>query len=264
MSKFERNRYYMLVAVEKVSETYRSKWEEFPDFEGPMAQLSAYLRQFEALRKEKAELKVSLVSSRDSQWVILGQKLHQLAGFLYTKAKAEGNEDAMELLQVTRTNLETQSFESTILLAKRILGLAEGMVNRDSSDLQKSLVKDAKALYQIFENNGMRPRERQIRSGQVTKMLAGLYREIAIFLRDELDPLMRYFKDKEAEFYSAYQRARIIPKLTGQQRPLTQQDEEAETGALAAMAAPDGPGASAMKDPPGGGNDSNSDQEEAA
>ncbi len=264
MSKFERNRYYMLVAVEKVSETYRSKWEEFPDFQGPMGQLSAYLRQFESLRKEKAELKVSLVASRDSQWVILGEKLHQLAGFLYAQAKAEGNKDAMELLKVNRTSLETQSFESTILLAKRILGLAEGMVNRDSSDLQKSLFKEAKALYQIFENNGMRPRERQIRSGQVTNMLADLYREIAIFLKEELDPLMRYFKQKEAEFYSAYQRARIIPKLNGQ-RPLSSQDEGAENGAFAAMSSQDANGAYGMKDPPGSSaNDPNSGQDEAA
>ncbi len=264
MSKKERNRYYMLVAVQKVSETYRSQWEEFPDFEGPMGQLSTYLRQFESLRKEKAELQVSLVASRDSQWVILGQNLHQLAGFLYAQAKAEGNKDAMELLQVNRTSLESQSFESTILLAKRILGLAEEMVNRDSSDLQKSLFKEAKALYRVFENNGMRPRERQIRSGQVTKMLAELYREIATFLKEELDPLMRYFKDKEAEFYSAYQRARIIPKLGGQ-RPFSNLDEGAEAGALAAMSSQEANGANGLKDPPGsGGNDPNSGKEEAA
>lgn len=215
MSRLERNRHYMLADLVKVTENYRTLWEGLPDFVEPMAQLKVYSESYVALLNEKQTLQVSIRQARDDQWETFGQKLHQLAGFLYKKAGDAGDKDTMSLVDVSTTSLLRQSFRRTIGLAHRILIQADLMVTEDDSDLLKELKADAQALFDDFSTNGRRPRERQVKSGSITKQLRDLFREIAAFLRDKLDPLMRLFRETDLVFFDDYQRARIVPKLTG-------------------------------------------------
>lgn len=226
MNRLERNRRYMLMAVIRVCDTHREKWESYSDFSGPMARLVEFGDEYELLRKEKQELQVPLSDVRDGEWELLADVFLQLSALLLAKAQELENADAVKFLSINRSSLLRGSFEFTLTLAGRILDHAQELNAADDSELMVETLEQASALYAKFANTGMRPLERRVRSGQVTQLLAKLYQDMMYFFKMELDPLMRVFKFKDPEFYAAYNRARVIPKLAGQDAPGSGSNED--------------------------------------
>lgn len=219
MKMLERNRLYMLQAVVKVVETHKDQWQDMPEFTEGFASLNAYEVKMRDLVQRKELLKQpfgGIKAELRSEFALI---MGKLGAYLRLVARKNKDRSLAMVTDFTVAGLERMNGQKTLALAENIVAYTDQYETElEAFDNATDLVEKAKEQIIIFKERGLIPSERRRLLGETTDQIKKLGHDVMDFLKKELDFLMRYFVDMAPVFFNAFKNARVIPKLSGNNR----------------------------------------------
>jgi hypothetical protein len=219
MKMLERNRLYMLQAVVKVVETHKDQWQDMPEFTEGFASLNAYEVKMRDLVQRKELLKQpfgGIKAELRSEFALI---MGKLGAYLRLVARKNKDRSLAMVTDFTVAGLERMNGQKTLALAENIVAYTDQYETElEAFDNATDLVEKAKEQILIFKEKGLIPSERRRLLGETTDQIKKLGHDVMDFLKKELDFLMRYFVDMAPVFFDAFKNARVIPKLSGNNR----------------------------------------------
>ncbi len=135
-----------------------------------------------------------------------------LNDLLEVKALMDGDEELARQMSDTKTDLYQMKYDDLIVRVKFIIAKAleqEEVLVPDFGMTQEQVTDLQGDVNELEEMNG-KPREYQIKSGVATAELEVLFDQTDDLLYNQLDNLMKIFKNRNRDFYEGYRRARMI------------------------------------------------------
>jgi hypothetical protein len=219
MKMLERNRLYMLQAVVKVVETHKDQWQDMPEFTEGFASLNAFEVKMRDLVQRKELLKQpfgGIKAELRSEFALI---MGKLGAYLRLVARKNKDRSLAMVTDFTVAGLERMNGQRTLALAENIVAYTDQYETElEAFDNATDLVEKAKEQILIFKEKGLIPSERRRLLGETTDQIKKLGHDVMDFLKKELDFLMRYFVDMAPVFFNAFKNARVIPKLSGNNR----------------------------------------------
>jgi stress response protein YsnF len=253
----ERNRLYMLQAVVKVVETHKDQWQDMPEFTEGFASLNAYEVKMRDLVQRKELLKQpfgGIKAELRSEFALI---MGKLGAYLRLVARKNKDRSLAMVTDFTVAGLERMNGQKTLALAENIVAYTDQYETElEAFDNATDLVEKAKEQIIIFKERGLIPSERRRLLGETTDQIKKLGHDVMDFLKKELDFLMRYFVDMAPVFFNAFKNARVIPKLSGNNRGRGGSDGDSGSAEGDNGIPPEDNGAAPLA---GNGNDASSD-----
>lgn len=257
MKMLERNRLYMLQAVVKVVETHKDQWQDMPEFTEGFASLNAYEVKMRDLVQRKELLKQpfgGIKAELRSEFALI---MGKLGAYLRLVARKNKDRSLAMVTDFTVAGLERMNGQRTLALAENIVAYTDQYETElEAFDNATDLVEKAKEQIIIFKERGLIPSERRRLLGETTDQIKKLGHDVMDFLKKELDFLMRYFVDMAPVFFNAFKNARVIPKLSGNNRGRGGSDGDSGSAEGDNGIPPEDNGAAPLA---GNGNDASSD-----
>lgn len=263
MDKNQRNKQYMLNAVLLAMEAHKASWEAEPRLVELVDELQNRFDGMEDLLKTKMDLGIAYTGVKKDAWERFARRLTVLAGYLHDIAVNSGVPERALHLKVTEAQIARGSMQSAATVANSVLNIAREFETElaaitDGAQLHTEVADG----YKNFLKEGLLPSQRRKRRAEVNAEIKVQQTEISQLLKSSLDMLMRRYLDDDREFYLAYTRARVIPKLNGGRLPGVSESEDDSDGfnAEAGDASESGDYFGSDSDPTG--NESSEDTEE--
>lgn len=213
MKKGTLNRVFMLKRINTVMNTNREKWESNPKSAAVMSELEALIARFDELFVQQSGLKEPYGKIKQENLNVFFPNFTALQGYAYSAAVEAKDVEKVTLFSKSESALRKGSV-SVILsrvqyLYGQMSGLATAIAEYEGGAELYQEVGEAIAFI-AAEINQPRERKRELR--HVTNLIQALEEESTIFLNTKLDPLAKYFKRLDPNFYSVYRMNRVIPK----------------------------------------------------
>ncbi len=229
MKKTERNRLYMLQSVLKVVDTHKEAWQNMPEFTAGFGILEGYEGKIRGLFQQKQLLLQPYAGIKSELRQDFALVLGKLGAYLRLVARQKKEANLILVTDYTVASLERMNAQKCLALSENVVHYAQ-LYESELGAFENATQLLAKAKLQIglFKEKGLIPSERRRLLGETTHQIAVQGRALMDYLKKELDFLMRFFIDTAPVFYSAYQNARIIPKLKGNGSHRQRSEEESD------------------------------------
>lgn len=259
MTAKEKNRLYMLQAVNRTLKAYQSVWEQAPEMLKLQEQLKAFEEESIQLFSQKQMLKQPFTPVKEANWQLFVEKVSRVAGLLRMHAHSTQNTKLFTSLHFNESDLFRASGQSVLAYAYALdHALKEHRGEMEEHSMLNELFDSFRQDVEGFQDQALEPSDRKRILGETTKKIAALQREVRLYLLNIADSLMIFYRREHPDFYAAWQNARVMPKFRGSSRsrgeeldplqaPLAEQSSDA-TSPEAGASAPDTPSSDATPD----------------
>lgn len=224
MNYNERNRLYMLQAVNRTLNQYQEVWENAPEMVNLQAELAAYEEKSTELISRKMNLKQPYASVKEAQWQSFVDLCAKVAGLLKLHAHQSANKELFNSLHFSEARLLRTSSQAVVAYGTNLRRLfADSLESMSDHSQKQELLDTFTEQLRFFTDNALAPSDRRRLLGETTQKIANLQQEVREFLENIADSLMLFYRKEHPDFYLAWSNARIIPKFRGGNRP---NDEE--------------------------------------
>lgn len=218
MKRIERNRLYMIQAVNKVAEEFASAYAELPEFSEMFGSAAAYEQQLRELTQQKELLLQPFGAVKAEMREQFARDCAALAAYLNRVGRINKDRALRVAVNFTAPKFKDFSLQKQRVTAENLLAFYE-QYESELADVPKAqeLRDTVQAQLLVFVDKALVPAERRKKLGETTKAIERSARMMMDFLKEELDPMMRIFETEAPAFYLSYQNARVIPKWVGAQ-----------------------------------------------
>lgn len=218
MRRIERNRLYMVQAVNKVGEEYASAYSELPEFIELFGTSNAYEQQLRELSQQKELLLKPFGAVKEEMREQFSRDCGSLAAYLRLVGRQNKDRALLAALDFTPLQLSRYSLQKIRLTAENLLIFAEQyQLALEETTKAPELIEQVRMQLINFVDKALVPAERRKKLGETTQAIKRVSANMMDFLKNELDPMMLVFQDSAPAFYLSYQNARVIPKWVGAQ-----------------------------------------------
>lgn len=239
MTNLEKNRLYMLQSVIGTLEEYRAEWAEAPQMENLYQELQSYERQTLALFALKMELKVPHSPVKETHWQDFVKLVGQVTGLLKLHAFRAKDDALVNRLHFSESTLLKSSSQTVLTYAHAIKVMVE-----EHEEALTALAEDPTIFERFkeatdgFIEQALAPSKRRRRLGETSEKIQVVQLEAGEFLSQVGDSLMLFYREKNPDFYRAWQNARVRPKFRGASRknePSAEMGQEQEDQSVEAF-----------------------------
>lgn len=226
MKKIERNRLYMIQAVNKVGIEYAEAYQNYEEFKELFGIVKNYEERLRSLSRQKELLAKPFGKVKEELKEDFTHNCTTLAAYMRRIGRQNKDRALILAVSISPSQFRAFSLQKIRLTAENILSFTEQYQSvLEEIPKAQELIEKVESQLASFVEKGLVPAERRRKLGETTEMIKRTASEMLDFLRNELDPMMLVFKVEAPAFYLSYRNARVTPKLSGAQGPDRPKDD---------------------------------------
>ncbi len=214
MTSNQNNKYTMYRSTVEVLEKNSAKTAGLPAFAVSFDKFDGLVEQISEKDKERMTKTSGKGNARDEaeDALVLGTVIVSSAITAY--ASSVGNAQLKGTVKFSETHLRYVRTSEQLNIAKVVLDLATAnLAALASFGVTQTVLDDLKARIAAYD-----AASRQVSSGQAERVgartaVADLFNQADEVLKEEIDPLMQFFRVSQPELYNDYRAARVIKDI---------------------------------------------------
>lgn len=212
MNTYQMNRKHMVEATLSFLDNNAATWQSIAKIGDIKNQLNDLNQAIDAAAVNQQEAQVSVGKIKTELKRTISEKADILNDLVEVFAQMTGDEVLAQTMDDSATSLFRMKNDVMTRKVKQIIDAATQNQETLTTDygMTAEQITDLQTDYDHFQELNGQPREYQIKSSVATKSIDDLMEEAVGLLNDQLDKLMKLFKNRDANFYNGYLKARMI------------------------------------------------------
>lgn len=212
MNKSQVNKKRMIETTLVYLDTNASVWQSVGKIVLANDELTKINNSIEDSSEEQEAAKATIGKTKSALRISIAAKADILNDLVEVYALIEGNDELARKMSDSKSDLQKLTYNDLILRVKAILEQANkykevlvadyGMLEEQITLLQSELDK----LLEISDS----PRAYQVKRSVATQQIDAFFGAADNVLNNQLDKLMSIFRNRDANFYNGYIKARVI------------------------------------------------------
>ena len=212
MTTNQMNRKHMIEATLNYLDEHAAKWESIAKLAATKTQLSQINEAIDEAAKAQSDANVTPGKTKLSLKKAIATKADILNDIVEVYATFEGDDELARQMGDSKTALFQMTYDALLIKVQHVIEKALKLQDTLIKDygMTEAQVTDLKNdVDQLLAISG-KPRAYQVKSSVATQELESLFSQASDLLSNQLDKLISIFKNRDANFYNGYQKARVV------------------------------------------------------
>lgn len=212
MNKNQVNKKNMIEATLAYLDSNAALWQGIAKIVSAKTELGQVYESIESSAEAQEVARATIGKTKLSLKNIISTKADILNDLVEAFADVEGNDELARKMSDSRSTLLRLSYNDLVLRVKIII--EQALANKETLVADYGMTEEQVTGLQndvdrLLEISGQ-PRIYQVKRSVATQELEGLFNQADNLLNNQLDKLISIFKNRDANFYNGYQKARIL------------------------------------------------------
>jgi len=204
----------MYLTVQQVTNYHSEAWQDFIAFKNQFLEAEKKIEEILAIRVVQEGSITGVTQDKKDARINLTKKGLEIQGKVYAYASVVGNNKLKNRVNYTRSEFSTCRDTAVIEYIQIILNAAgQFIVELADFDVKQEDLDKLKALNDEFSTCVENPRQAITNRVKATKYLKEYFKQTDKILKERLDKMMDYFREKSPDFWHQYKSARKIIDL---------------------------------------------------
>lgn len=211
MDKRENNRFQMFKSVEEYLEAHGDITKEIPGFQNSFVDFKGNIADIETKDKEYQLIAEGSTAEKETAEDEMIETLVKLCSLVYVFARRARNEQLKAISKVTPSGLKYMRDGDLLHRAKTLYEqMVDNKVAMEPYQITQGHIDELKARIDAYESKSDVKENKFAERKTARQKLSSKFIDASEILSEELDSLIEFIKDTQAEFYGKYQSARLI------------------------------------------------------
>ncbi|MBE0651752.1 MAG: hypothetical protein IH595_13045 [Bacteroidales bacterium] len=212
MNTYQMNRKHMVEATLSFLDNNATIWQSIAKIGDVKNKLNDLNQAIDNAAENQQQAQVSIGKIKAELKRTISEKADILNDLVEVYAQMNGDETLAQTMADSATSLFKMKNDDMLRKVKQIIDAATQNQEALTTDygMTAEQIAGLQADYDRFLELNGQPREYQIKSSVATTSIDALMEEAISLLNNQLDKLLKIFKNRDLNFYNGYQKARMI------------------------------------------------------
>lgn len=230
MNKHQENKLSMYITVQQVTNYFSDAWQGFVPFKNQFNEFETIVEKIKAIRPIQEGKITGVTKDKTEARYIATQKGLEIAEKVYAYASIIGNHKLKDRVSYSVSDFATCR-DTVVNDLIQIIYNAGGkyLAELTDFDVTQAYLDELKRLNDAFAAIVENPRQAITNRAKATTYLQGYFKQADTIVKDRLDKLMNYFREKSPDFWQQFISARKIINLGHGKKAVKEKADKAAT-----------------------------------